>query len=89
MVEAVQNRFWIGKDFLNWCIADANAYDDRKIHYKLMVHMWTKETECQEFTSDDKVDFVTMLRIRQSEILDMKLVDNEWYFILDYYGILI
>jgi len=89
MIDTAPNRFWIGKDFLDWCIADANANDDRKIHYTLVVHTWIGETERKEFTSDDKIDFVTMLRIRQSEILDMKLVDNEWYFILEYYGITI
>lgn len=89
MADTSPSRFWIGQDFLDWCIADANANDDRKIHYTLIVHTWTGETERQEFTSDDKVDFITMRRIRQSEIMDMKLVDNEWYFKIEYYGLLI
>lgn len=81
------SRFWIGKDFMDWCIADANAKDDRKINYTLITHKWSGEIERQEFTSEDKVDFHTMLKIRQSEIMDMNLVNNEWYFKLEYYGL--
>lgn len=88
MADTSQSGFWIGKDFLDWCAAYENAHDDRKIHYTLIVHMWTGETQQQEFTSNDKVDFNTMRRIRQSEIVDMKLVDNEWYFKIRYYGIM-
>lgn len=87
MIDTSQSRFWIGKNFMDWCVADENADDDRKIHYTLISHNWAGKTKVKEFTSDDKVDYQTMLKIRQSSISDMKLDNNEWYFEIEYYGL--
>lgn len=87
MADMSQSRFWIGKKFMDWCIADENTDDDRKIHYTLISHNWAGKTKREEFTSDDKVDYPTMLKIRQSSIVDMKLDNNEWYFEIEYYDL--
>lgn len=87
MADISPSRFWIGKDFMDWCIADENCHDDRKINYTLVTHLWSGETRREKFTSDDTVDYYTMLKIRESSIMDMKLVDNEWHFIIEYYGL--
>ncbi len=73
---------------MDWCADDANAVDDRKIHYTLISHNWAGETKHEEFTSEDIVDYYTILKIRQSSIVDMILDGNdEWHFKLEYYGL--
>ncbi len=82
-----RSKFWIGKSFMDWCAADENANDDRKINYTLISHLWNGDIKREVFSSDDKVNYQTMLKIRQSTILDVKLDNNEWYFVIEYYGI--
>lgn len=38
MVDTSSSHFWIGKDFMYWCIADANANGGRKLNYTLIIH---------------------------------------------------
>jgi len=78
-------RAWIGKSFLDWCRAKENSKDDRKINYTL-VGKWGGEQHKEKFTSEDTVDFPTMLRIRDAEIVDMRLENNEWYFTIEYWA---
>lgn len=87
MVDISQRSSWIGKGFMDWCVADENANDDRKINYTLISHNWAGKTKREDFTSEDTVDYHTMLKIRQSSIVDMKLDNNEWYFEIEYYGL--
>ncbi len=78
---------WIGKDFRDWCIANGKARDDRMIYCTLITRQGSKVTR-EEFTSNDEIEFSTWGKIRQSKILDMKLVDNEWHCKIEYRGLL-
>ena len=70
----------VGMNFQRWCAKDAD--DTRKINYVL--HNGGMEPETFEFTSDDYVDRMMMLRIRNSTIVQLELHNNEWFVELSY-----
>lgn len=73
--------YWPGKRFTYWCRADRN--DERKIHYTLHASTFAGET-VHTFTSQEPVDPIIMHRVRNSTILKLELIDNEWYVSLVY-----
>ena len=78
-------RSWVGMNFQEWCSIDEN--DERKINYTL--HIGSRgfgkiPPETQRFTSEDYVDYITLLRVQDSYIESIELIDDEWYIELNY-----
>ena len=79
------SKTYIGMNYLEWCKIDEN--DERKINYTLNIGtrgFGKIPPETQKFTSDDFVDFITLLRVQDSYIKSIELIDNEWFVELNY-----
>jgi len=75
-------EWWKGRSYLYWCRADSN--DERKINYTLNWYSIGQGLTIEHYTSDKPVDLLTIYRIRNSKINEIRLVDDEWYVVLDY-----
>ena len=72
-------------NYREWCRIDEN--DERKINYTL--HIGSRgfnkiPPETQRFTSEDSVDYITLLRVQSSYIKSIELIDDEWHIELNY-----
>lgn len=74
--------WWKGRKFTYWCGADIN--DERKINYTLNWYSIGQGLQVFHFTSEEEVDPLTMHRIRNSKIHEIRLENNEWFVELDY-----
>lgn len=70
-----------GMSFYEWCLLDSK--DERKINY--VFKSITKNTKKNlTFSSEDKIDLLTLCKIRVSTIIKLTLEDNEWHVNLEY-----
>ena len=74
--------WWKGRSFRYWCRADSK--DERKIHYTFNWYSIGQGHTVEKFTSDDMKDCLTLYRLQNIWIHDLKLIDNEWHVELDY-----
>ena len=75
-------EWWKGKSFRRWCAADTN--DTRKINYTFRWFSIGQGLVISQYTSDKPVDGITLYRIQNSKVNSIKLIENEWYVVLDY-----
>lgn len=75
-------EWWKGRNYTYWCRADSK--DERKINYTFNWYSIGQGHVVEHYTSDELVDPLTMYKIRNSKINEIKLIDNEWYVTLDY-----
>ena len=79
MKSNIVRKNWIGKNFKEWCALDPD--DSRKIHYTLTyIHAMQPVTE--QFTTDDVLDGIYLIRLQNSFIDKIELIDNEWHITL-------
>ena len=74
-------EWWKGRSFRYWCRADRN--DTRKINYTLNHRSIGQGLKTYTFTSEDIVDFSLFYDVQNSVINEIKLVNDEWFVILD------
>lgn len=72
-------RTYKGMNFLEWCKLDKK--DERKINYTLK---YITQDKTEQFTSDDILSGDYLIRLQNSTIESIKLIDNEWYAVLLY-----
>ena len=74
-------EWWKGRSYRYWCRADRN--DTRKINYTLNHRSIGQGLKTYTFTSEDIVDFSLFYDVQNSVINEIKLVNDEWFVILD------
>ena len=75
-------EWWNRRSFLYWCKADSK--DERPIYYTLNWYSIGQGHQVFHFDSLHEVDGITMYRIRNSKIHELKLINDEWHVELDY-----
>lgn len=74
-------EWWKGRSYRYWCRADRN--DTRKINYTLNHRSIGQGLKTYTFTSEDIVDFSLFYDVQNSVINEIKLVNDEWFVVLD------
>ena len=73
--------WWKGRKFTYWCKSDIN--DDRKINYTINHRSIGQGLRVFNFTSDDLVGVDKMYWLHTGIINEIKLVNNEWFVVID------
>lgn len=74
-------EWWKGKKFTYWCRADRN--DERKINYTMNHRSIGQGLKVYTFTSEDSIDPVLFWNVQHSTISEIKLINDEWYVVID------
>ena len=74
-------EWWKGRSFQRWCGVDEN--DSRKINYTVNHRSIGKGLRVFTFTSEDRVGVDKLYWLQTGVINDLKLVNNEWYVVID------
>lgn len=76
-----KRKSYVGMNFKKWCQLDPD--DERKINYTLTGY-WAWVYHEEHFTSDDYCDPMTMFRVQNSTITEIRLENDEWFVTLRY-----